>query len=703
MQARPLGPDYRLRPGDRVRIVTWGGVALNDLVLVDATGSLAAPGFGAIPVSGKTLAEVQQLLTDLVRSHFKQAGASLGIEQPNAVAVTVAGEVGRAGLHNLPAGATLLEALAAAGGVRDQGSLRRIRVQPPGGPVETIDLYRVVDAGELSGLGALGSGSFVFVPLRGAEVQVFGAVRRPAAVELLPDQSLAEALRLSGGFAAHADPASLRLVREDGDGQAMRQLGGDALAKEAARDGDRLIVTSRSALGQGRRTVSISGQVRSPGLYAFEPGLTVGRLIQLAGGALPDANRELALVQRQRAEAVKLDQGGGVTLPVIFDLVAPVSDATALEPLDALTVPAYPPRGDAALQVRISGAVRNPGEFPLSPGLTAQQVLLLANGVTGDAQLDQADLVRVSIADDGQRTVLRLPIDLRAVLQGDPGPALQARDEIVVRTRNDQRLVVEIAGEIANSGNFTVPNGTTVGQLLALAGGLTGDAFIPGIRLFRTSEQAQAQEYIEELRSRLQGAVAVNKRQLVGTAEDQDTKALQQTIAQQENELVRLQRAKATGRMLGIDFAGLIAGRPEADLPLQSGDRIEIPAQPNTIRIFGEVMNPGSLKFEPNLKVETIVARAGGYGQQADRRRVFVVRADGAVVATAASAGTEWDASKRNWLTTKLGNIVLREGDTVIVPPDLIYKPSKLAIAKDITQILFQIAVTAATVVVISG
>ena len=98
-----------------------------------------------------------------------------------------------------------------------------------------------------------------------------------------------------------------------------------------------------------------------------------------------------------------------------------------------------------------------------------------------------------------------------------------------------------------------------------------------------------------------------------------------------------------------------------------------------------------------------MIARAGGFSQQADRQRVFVVRADGAVVANASSRGTEWDASKRNWVTTKLGNIVLREGDTVIVPPDLTFKRSKLEIAKDITQVLFQIAVTAATVVVISG
>ncbi len=114
-------------------------------------------------------------------------------------------------------------------------------------------------------------------------------------------------------------------------------------------------------------------------------------------------------------------------------------------------------------------------------------------------------------------------------------------------------------------------------------------------------------------------------------------------------------------------------------------------------------MNPGSLRFEPGLRVQTVIARSGGYTQQADRRRVFVVRADGAVVATAAGRGTAWDGAKRGWITTSIDTIDLVDGDTVIVPPDLEFKPSKLVVAKDLTQILFQIAIAAATVVAISG
>ncbi len=114
---RPIGAEYRLKPGDRLRLVTWGGTAENEVVLVDPSGSLAIPGFGAVPVSGLTVADAQLALTELVRSHFKQAGVLIGVEKAGAIAATVVGEVSTPGYQSLPPGATVLDALASAGGV----------------------------------------------------------------------------------------------------------------------------------------------------------------------------------------------------------------------------------------------------------------------------------------------------------------------------------------------------------------------------------------------------------------------------------------------------------------------------------------------------------------------------------------------------------------------------------------------------------
>jgi hypothetical protein len=94
--------------------------------------------------------------------------------------------------------------------------------------------------------------------------------------------------------------------------------------------------------------------------------------------------------------------------------------------------------------------------------------------------------------------------------------------------------------------------------------------------------------------------------------------------------------------------------------------------------------------------------RSGGLSQQADKKRTFVVRADGSVVAAAGFQGTYWDRNKRQWVRVSLDRIVLEEGDSVVVPPDLEYSPSGIVLAKDLSQILFQVAAAAGTVAVLA-
>lgn len=703
---RSLDATYRIQAGDQLRVVTWGGTALNEVVPVDASGSVALPGFGAVPVAGRSLAEAQTALTDLARSHFRQAGVLVGVEQAGAVAVTVVGDVADPGSHSLPAGATILDALSAALGVLPSGTLRDLQVRAPGAEPITVDLYRLAVDGQADQLRPLVPGTLVFVGVRGPEVQVFGAVQRQAAVELRRDETLAEAIRLAGGLRGDADTQVIRVLREGEGGQDLRQLSLADLDGVVVAPGDRILVSARAALGQRREAIRVSGQVRSPGVYAWSDGLTVAAALAAAGGILPDAELPKALIRRQRAEAQALTVAEGISVPTLHELVGPVSGATIMEPLDELIIPVHPPLVEKGLRINVRGAVMHEGAQPFTPGMTVQQAILLSGGLSADAQIDAADLVRVNIDASGDRSVERIRIDLRRILLGETGPILKPLDEIVVRQRNDRRIGVTLRGAVRNSGEFVLAQGATLGQVMALAGGLSDQAFVEGIRLFRQSEVAAAAEYIERLKQQLEAAVAVNQRALVGggSGAEEDFKALQVTIAQQEAEIAKLAKARATGRLLGLDFRGLlIEARSESDVVLQDGDLIEVPIRPGTLRVFGEVMNPGSLRHEDGLRVQTLIARSGGYTQQADQKRVFVVRADGAVVATAAGKGSAWDGVKRGWITTTLKTIELKEGDTVIVPPDLEFKASKLVVAKDLTTILFQIAVAAATVVAVAG
>ncbi len=701
--ARPIDQGYRLLAGDVVRLVTWGGTAQNLSLPIDPAGNLAIPGLGMLPVGGLTVGEAQARTVELLRSQFRQAGAVLAVEQPTGAGVTVTGEVAAPGYLALPPGGTVLEALSAAGGVLDRGSLRTIQVRRSGsGEAIPIDLYRVALDGDGAQLSPLPPGASVHVPLSGPQVQVTGAVRRPAAIELKADESLAEAVRLAGGLSATADADALRLAREGSDGQRMTALRLADLAQVPAADGDRLLIAERRDVSTGAPVVRVEGLVRVSGVHAWREGLTVGEVLAAAGGPLPGADPARAVIERLLTTPRMVDLGGGVVVPAYRDLLSAGDPTVVLQPLDLLMIPPAPGLADQSARITIEGAVARPGQLPFSPGMVARDALRLVGGPTAEAQVEGADLVRVVVRDDGSRDVERKPLDLRPLMRGESGPELQNQDTLVVRARNDVRVKVTVTGEVLNTGTFVLPRGATLSQLVAIAGGLTSDAFPQGARLFRATEAVEQQRNLKDMAGRLERAVTVNREVLASAGSIKGREALQATILNQETELVRMQEATATGRLAGLDLAGALIGAEGADLVLQPGDRIEIPNKPGTVRVIGEVMVPCSLRWEAGLRAPDVVRRAGGTTSQADEDRVFVVRADGSVVASAAFSGTEWDARSRRWSRTTISRLELQEGDTVIVPPDLVYRRDGLEIAKDLTQILFQVATTAGTVAVLA-
>jgi polysaccharide biosynthesis/export protein len=698
---RPLSANYRLRAGDAVRVVAWGGSAVNERVPVSPSGDLAVPGFGMVPVAGLTQAEAQARVLELVRSQFRQGGAVVAVEQPAAQAVTVVGEVVSPGYLTLPPGGTVLEALSAAGGVLPRGSLRAIRIASDGAQSE-IDLYRIVVDGDAAVLAPLPPGALIFVPLAGPQVQVFGAVRRPSGIELKPGQDLAEALRLAGGLSADADPAAIRLLREDESGQQLRQLAATGLAGLAANDGDRILAVARRDLAGARGSVSVQGAVRSPGLYPLRPGLTLEQVVALAGGLLPDAAPRSVIVRRLLATPRIIDQAG-IPIAIHHDILVAPPGSSLLQALDEVHVDTLAAPDALRVGVSISGAVATPGDFPFSPTLSLRDLVLLAGGVLPTAQIDAVDLVRSNLDELGQRTAQRLSIDLRPILREDlPGPQLQPGDAVVVRSTADARVRITLEGEFRNTGTFTVPAGTTIGQIISMAGGLLPEAFPRGARYFRMQEAEVAHAFLDDLIRRTEASLNVTKRSAMDAPDDESKDEVARSVAKQESALIQLRQATATGRVAGIDFVRILANDATADQVLQDGDRLSMPPRPGTVRILGEIMMPGSLVLADELSVKDVVRRSGGYTRQADQEAVFVVRADGSVVASAQGDTLAWDHERRRWARTTLASLKLEEGDAVIIPADVRYKDTNRRVVRDWSQIMFQIAATVGTIAIVA-
>ena len=164
--------------------------------------------------------------------------------------------------------------------------------------------------------------------------------------------------------------------------------------------------------------------------------------------------------------------------------------------------------------------------------------------------------------------------------------------------------------------------------------------------------------------------------------------------------LAKLKAAEVTGRVV-VHLTTLEEfKKSKYDLELEGGDKLVVPATPGVVYVVGEVFNPTSLLYERGETVNFYLGRVGGMTKEADKKQVSVILADGSVISMAQgnrSRQVYWDKEYNQWSLGGFMSNRLGPGDTIVVPRK-IDKTQWLRNTKDITQILFQIAVSAGVV-----
>jgi protein involved in polysaccharide export with SLBB domain len=293
-----------------------------------------------------------------------------------------------------------------------------------------------------------------------------------------------------------------------------------------------------------------------------------------------------------------------------------------------------------------------------------------------------------------------LPFDLgRLVMQHDQSQnlELQPGDVISVFSQADihvpiaeQTKFVRLEGEFVHSGTYSVKPGETLRQLVERAGGLTGDAYLYGSQLTREStriaQQQRIDDYIQSLQLQIERGTLAQASSAVSSAQDI---ASANSALYTERELIsKLQQIKATGRLVlevRPDSAG-IANLP--DIPLEDGDRFIVPSVPASVNVVGSVYDQNAFIYRNGRRVGEYLHLAGGPNRNADRKHVFIIRADGSVLsreATSSVWGNTFDAVRLN------------PGDTLVVP-EKTYGPSGLRGFLEFSQLFSQLAFGAAAI-----
>ena len=692
----PIPDDYVVVPGDEFTVRVWGRMESVHALRVDRDGNVFLSKFGgSLLVAGKTFREVKAYIRSKVEA-VPQFYADISMGQIKGFQVSALGEVDVPGKYRSTSFQTALQLLSQSGGIRDIGSLRRVQVRRGKETVAEIDLYDYLLRGDISQDVRLQSGDAVFVPVAGPLVAVTGEVRREAIYELKGEKALGEVLAMAGGLSPAAWRRRVQLERlETNLARVILDVSLDDGVREfermEIRDGD--IVRVLAVTPEEENAVFVEGNVQRPGKYAWKEGMTVAGLIPDEKFFLKETFLDYALLIREVGPERRK-----VVLPL--DLRKAVVERTPdsdipLHPQDTLVIyreTAF--RDDLTASAR--GEVRNPGTYKIYPGTKVSDLVKSAGDLTRFASRGEAELSRL----DENRNVMILKIDLDRALQGDGAHDLPVvdKDVLSVRPVPDLQEVrsITLSGELRSPGEYTARKGERLSSILIRAGGFTPDAFLKGAVFTRVSVQKRQQELIDRTVDTLEQEVARTAAREQAVAFDrEDVEAQRQIFESRKALLVKLKQTKAQGRViLRLSDIDRLKGT-EDDLAVEDGDRLEIPRPPAVINVFGRVFNPTGVVFNREARsVGYYLDKVGGPTKDADKSQIFLVRADGSVTSREQLGGKFWVVGKDDLLSAPV-----EAGDSIVVPEKLEYT-RVMKDVKDITQILYQIAVSAGVLLV---
>ena len=246
----PVPPDFVIGPGDEIRIRVWGQLSFQANVRVDRSGDIYLPQVGPIHVASIPFAELDQHLRSAIGRVFHNFDLTVDLGQIRSIQVYLAGEANAPGVYTVSSLSTLVDALFASGGPKPQGSLRNIELRRGGETVTHFDLYEMIVRGYRSKDAKLLPGDIIFIPSVGPQVAILGSVKNLGIYELLPGESLADALADAGGVSTVASAAriSIERIEKHSERQAMEvAYDKDGLATALA-DGDIVKVDRKSVV-----------------------------------------------------------------------------------------------------------------------------------------------------------------------------------------------------------------------------------------------------------------------------------------------------------------------------------------------------------------------------------------------------------------------------------------------------------------------
>ena len=641
--------DYITGSGDEIIVTLWGRINEEYRMRIDRDGKINIPHIGPVPVAGLPFNSLQKNILDRVQS-IEGVQATVSMGELRSIGVFIVGEVKLPGYYTVSGLSNVTNALFAAGGPTRRGSLRHVQLKRNGTAIATVDFYDFLMSGKDNTNVHLKSGDVIMVPIVKKMVAVAGNVRRSALYEIKPNTTLKEALSLAGGVTPAGWTNRIQVERfKDNQFHVVLDLvteQAQAIPDFEVQDGD--IIKIFPIVEKNKNAVYLSGNVLRPGKYEFKDGMKVSDLLPDYHSLLPETYFEYGVILRQDP-------------PSFLNRIVPFVLKNAMEDHSSKENMALQPRDEVMVYSRdyfepermvvIEGAVTSPGPQKLLENMKVRDLILKAGGLLEQASPDRGELYRRAY---DKETVVTEKIDfcVSCALADDPkhNMLLKKFDRIYIRTKKgwEEERRVTLKGEFVYPGDYVIMEKEAMDHIIERAGGFTQEAYLPAVVVTRVSVKRLEQKRIDEYISRLEADALRMTTELA--AHGQQASDAQQLLAQQEMLLSKLKSSEPVGRIV-MDMTNPSSYK---DFILEDGDTIFVPKLSGTVSVIGEVFNPATFRFESDhTKAGYYLDIAGGLKENADRKNMYVIRANGSVV-----------SNKK----TDVLDLTLAPGDVIVVP-----------------------------------
>ncbi len=688
--------EYIFRQGDKVLdLIGQAGGVTSTASLSRAT---LTRGNDIIPVNLERLL----LLGDKSLNLDLQPGDMLFIPEEQEKRASVLGQVSSPGSYIIKGGYTLIDLISKAGGLTDKANKGDASLMREG-KVVSIDLDELLMKGNLKQNIEVQAGDVLLVPeLTEMErnVIILGQVDRPGMYPLYPGESLLSIILGAGGPTAKADLANCSLVR----GRTSMKLdlaslfrSGDMSKDIELKEGDLLIIPELVKA----ETISLLGQIAKPGRYEFEKEDTLLGAIIEAGGVTDKADLANSFLVRGK-DRVSLD----------LNSLLRKGDMTMDLPLqsgDLIIVPEMRELAPEVGEVSLLGQVAKPGLYKIREDDTLLKVVVQAGGVTDQADLSQASLVRRGD---------KITLNLRALLEeGDTSKdlLLQGGDLIVIPGLSELELgEVLVLGQIASPAAYKIAEGDTLLDIVTQAGGPTKDADLTDASLIRKTGKRKIDLSALLEQGDLSKNILLQKddliivpRRLELTPETGEVMILGEVnkpgaykIREGDTLLGVIVQAGGPSpqadltnsllsrddRQIPLSLAPLLRkGDRNRDLRLYDGDLILIPQlaevtpEIGEVALLGEVARPGLYKIREDDTLLKVIVEAGGTTDEADLSQASLVRGEEKQALELQALLKEGDTSK---------DLPLQRGDLIVIPkiPELREEIGEVALLGEVAK-----------------